>query len=403
MAALRAFLARRPGQSGIVYCSTRSRVEQVCDALNAQGFSATRYHAGLSDEERKNNQTDFQFDRKLIMVATNAFGMGIDKSNVSFVVHYNMPKSLEAYYQEAGRAGRDGEPAQCLLLYSPGDVQTAKFLIEHSADGNEGMTAETLAALREQDRRRLASMVNYCKTSGCLRGYILDYFGQKAPSACGNCGNCNAVRAETDITIPAQMILSCVRRVYDKLGYYVGPALIIRVLRGSKDRRIGALGLDELSTFGLLKGTPQKTVNEYVDRLVELGFLFVEPAHSTLRLTPKAADVLFHQGKVTLLTRGEPPESAARKKNKQEPIRTQAPVEDDSLLSALKAARTRLAQKESVPAYVIFSNATLTDMAAKAPRTTEEFLEVSGVGEVKAKRYGAIFLRIINDYLAADA
>lgn len=399
LAALKTFLSKHPGQSGIVYCSTRNKVEQVCDALNAQGFSTTRYHAGLSDEERRENQTDFQFDRKLIMVATNAFGMGIDKSNVNFVIHYNMPKSLEAYYQEAGRAGRDGEPAQCLLLYSPGDVQTAKFLIEHSADGNEDMTAETLIALREQDHRRLSSMMNYCKTTGCLRSYILDYFGQKATPACGNCGNCKAARVETDITIPAQMILSCVRRVYDKLGYYVGPALIVRVLRGSKDRRIGELGLEELSTFGLLKGMPRKTVNEYIDRLVELGYLFVEPAHSTLRLTPKAAEVLFHEEKVTLLTRDEPKEKTRGKKRKQASIRTQDKGGDDSLLSALKATRTHLAQEEGIPAYVVFSNATLTDMAAKAPRTMEEFLEVSGVGEVKAERYGAIFLRIISDYI----
>lgn len=396
LATLKTFLEERPGQSGIVYCATRSGVEKVCDALNTQGFSATRYHAGLSDEVRQKNQTDFQFDRRLIMVATNAFGMGIDKSNVSFVVHYNMPKGLEAYYQEAGRAGRDGEAAQCVLLYSPGDVQTAKFLIEHSSGENEDMDPRDLALLREQDRRRLSAMVGYCKTSGCLRSYILDYFGQEAPPTCGNCGNCKGLCVETDITIPAQMILSCVRRVYDRLGYYVGTALIVRVLRGSGDRRILELGLEELSTFGLLKGTLRSTVNQYVDRLVELGYLFIEPAHSTLRPTPKAAEVLFHGMKVTMLTREEPEERPRRKKDKHASLPVQT---DDSLLTALKATRTSLAQREGVPAYIVFSNATLVDMAGKALRTMEEFLEVSGVGEVKAERYGAIFLQTISDYI----
>ncbi len=402
LAVLKAFLEERPGQSGIVYCATRSGVEKVCDALNTQGFSVTRYHAGLSDEERQKNQTDFQFDRKLVMVATNAFGMGIDKSNVSFVIHYNMPKSPEAYYQEAGRAGRDGEAAQCVLLYSPGDVQTAKFLIEHSSDENEDMEPKDLALLREQDRRRLSAMVGYCKTSGCLRSYILNYFGQEAPPACGNCGTCKGLRNETDITVPAQMILSCVRRVYDKLGYYVGTALIVRVLRGGRDQRILELGLEKLSTFGLLRETPGRSVNQYIDRLVELGYLFVESAHSTLRPTSKAAEVLFHDAKVTMLTREEPKEVPKRQKGKRPSLPAPAAQVDDSLLAALKATRTHLAQQEGVPAYIVFSNAALVDMAGKAPRTMEEFLTVSGVGEVKAKRYGAIFLQVISEHIAGS-
>lgn len=397
MAALEDFLRERPGRSGIIYCATRSGVEKVCEALQDHGFSATRYHAGLPDEERQANQTDFQFDRKLIMVATNAFGMGIDKSNVSFVVHYNMPKSLEAYYQEAGRAGRDGEPAQCLLLYSPGDVQTARYLIEHSANGNEDMPSETLAILREQDRRRLSAMVHYCKTTDCLRGCILAYFGQEAPPTCGNCGNCKGACVETDITVPAQMILSCIRRVHDKLGYYVGTALIVRTLRGSKDRRISELELEELSTFGLLRATPREMVNRYIDRLTELGYLYVESAHSTLRATPQAAEVLFHGEKVIMLTRETPEEQPKSRRHRRSAV-AEAVLGDDGLLAALKAARTHLAREEGVPAYIVFSNATLTDMAQKAPRTPEEFLRVSGVGEVKAARYGDIFLRVIAEY-----
>ena len=398
LVALRAFLEERPDRSGIVYCATRNGVEKVCEKLNDSGFSATRYHAGLSDEERWQNQTDFQFDRKLIMVATNAFGMGIDKSNVSFVVHYNMPKSLEAYYQEAGRAGRDGEGAECILLYAPGDVTTARFLIDHSADGNEDMEPKTLALLREQDSRRLSAMVNYCRTTGCLRKCLLKYFGQDAPSACGNCGNCRGDYVETDITIPSQMILSCVRRIHDKLGYYVGTALVVRVLRGSGDRRIRELGLDDLSTFGLLKETKRQTINGYINRLVELGYLFVEHTHSTLQPTEKASEVLFRGAKVSMLTRTDFQEERPRRgADRQQSGRKF--VVDDGLLAVLKATRTRLAREEEVPAYIIFSNATLTDMAAKAPRTIDQFLQVSGVGEVKAKRYGTVFLQVISEYI----
>ena len=401
LAALRAFLEERPGRSGIVYCATRNGVEKVCQALNDSGFSATRYHAGLSDEERRQNQADFQFDRKLIMVATNAFGMGIDKSNVSFVIHYNMPKSPEAYYQEAGRAGRDGESAECILLYAPGDVTTARFLIEHSADGNEEMDPETLALLREQDRRRLSAMVNYCKTTGCLRSCLLGYFGQKALPACGNCGSCKGAYSETDITTPAQMILSCVRRIHNRLGYYVGTALVVRVLRGSGDRRIHELGLDELSTFGLLKGTSRETVNGYVDRLMELGYLFVEQVHATLRPTEKTSEVLFHGAKVTMLTRLDFREERPRRHGDKQQSGEILTV-DDGLLAALKAERARLARQEEVPAYIIFSNAALADMAAKAPRTIDQFLQVSGVGEVKAERYGADFLQVISEYMEKD-
>ena len=245
---LRRFLLERPTQSGIVYCATRKAVEEVCAALLALGLPAARYHAGMEPEERRRSQEDFVYDRARIMVATNAFGMGIDKSNVSYVVHYNMPKSLESYYQEAGRAGRDGEAAECILLFAQGDVATAEFFIHQSGDNNEALTPEELEEIQARDYQRLEAMVGYCKTSGCLRGHILDYFGQRHEARCGNCGNCRRSFVQVDITRQAQMILSCIKRAQAKLGYYVGAVLIIRTLLGSKDKRVLELGLDALST-----------------------------------------------------------------------------------------------------------------------------------------------------------
>lgn len=389
--ALIALVRERRGKSGIVYCATRAGVERVCAALNDQGVPAARYHAGLSEEERRTSQDDFQFDRKPVMVATNAFGMGIDKSNVSFVIHYNMPKNLESYYQEAGRAGRDGEAADCILLYAAGDITTAKFLIEHSAENSQLPPSEQAEAHR-RELRRLDTMVNYCKTGDCLRGCILSYFGQPHQTECGSCGNCRGIFTQADITVQSQMILSCIRRIKDKLGYYVGASLILQVLRGSKNQRVLSLGLNSLPTYGLMKGEPASRLQSYLDCLESHGYVFTDPIHATLRLSPQAGQVLFHGERVSMLMKDEPRTAPQTKQNREQAVPGPA---DDGLLTALKAERTRLAQREAVPAYIIFSNATLADMAAKAPRTIEQFLEVSGVGEVKAARYGNEFLSVI--------
>ena len=389
---LKRILAGKKGRSGIIYCSTRKKVEAVCENLTDLGYAATRYHAGLEEAERTANQEDFLYDRKNIMVATNAFGMGIDKSNVSFVIHYNMPKSIEAYYQEAGRAGRDGADADCILLYSSSDVNVAHFLINNGSE-NEELDLKQKEMIRKQDLRRLEAMVGYCKTKTCLRGYILEYFGQKHPDICGNCGSCKGNFEDRDITKEAQMILSCVKRIDDKLGYHVGINLIGRTLRGSKDKRILELGLDELSTYGLLKDRTRSEIHAMIDHLEAEGYLKSDHEFQTLQLAPSAVQVLYHGKPVQMKVETEPeeivPAAAA----------TKMAGEEAELFDVLKELREKLAKEAGIPAYVVFSNATLMDMANRKPKTMSEFRKVSGVGEIKAAWYGTAFLKRIQKYL----
>ena len=381
---------QRRDKAGIVYCATRKAVEEVCENLQLNGIAATRYHAGLPDEERRDNQEDFLYDRKTVMVATNAFGMGIDKSNVSYVIHYNMPQSLESYYQEAGRAGRDGAEAECILLYAPGDVQTAKYLIQHPALSGE-LSQEELEQKQRLDLERLDVMVNYCKTQSCLRGYILDYFGQEHESFCGNCSNCSTETEERDITDQARMILSCVQRMSAKLGYSLGLTSVIRTLLGSRDKRLLQLGLDKLGSYGMLRKLGKDDLRAMAENLESQGYLETDPVHGGVGLTQKAQGVLF-EGK-TVSMRLPKAEASA-------PV--SSPIgggQDPNLLAMLKRLRWKIAMQESVPAYIIFSNATLEDMARKAPTTLEAFAKVNGVGSVKVKRFGEVFVDAIADYL----
>ena len=392
--ALLDFIEARPGKCGIVYCSTRKEVEKVCQMLQNKGISATRYHAGLSEEERHTNQDDFVYDRCKVMVATNAFGMGIDKSNVGYVIHYNMPQCIESYYQEAGRAGRDGENADCILLYSPSDIRTAKFLIQHPTE-NEELSEEERSNLIKRELIRLDAMVGYCNTSHCLRGYILEYFGQEYPQLCGNCSNCESTAEQRDITEYAKMILSCIYRIHEQLGYSLGITLVVRVLHGSREKRIKELRLDRLSTYGLMNHVPRAEIREMISALENQGYIMTHPDRGDLNLTDKAREVLFHGEKVKMLVRKKKREKSRKEDASSNPNTA-------GLLEELKALRLTLAKEENMPAYIVFSNATLKDMAQKAPITMAEFLAVSGVGKFKAERYGQRFLTAIKKYMDGE-
>ena len=395
--ALLAHLMQRRDKSGIVYCSTRKTVEEVCDMLLSRGLPATRYHAGLDPEERLANQDDFLYDRKTIMVATNAFGMGIDKSNVSFVIHYNMPKNMESYYQEAGRAGRDGEAADCILLYNGQDVRTAEFLIEHSHENeDESMDEKTRRQLIERDMERLKQMTFYATTTDCLRRYILNYFGEKAPLCCGHCGNCDTNFEEVDATMDARKILSCVYRL-DERRLHFGKTVVAAVLTGSKSEQINRFHLDTLSTYNIMHEQTAVRVRQLIDVLLERGLLTADPErYNALFLTQTGNALMRGRGELRIkLPREKKPETGARRTEEL------AADVDEKLFEKLRALRTKVAQRAGVPPYVVFSNATLADMAARQPKSEYELLGVRGVGEAKARRYGAEFVDCIRAYLEA--
>ena len=383
-------LRERMGQSGIVYCATRKAVDELAELLTARGFAAGRYHAGLDADERRENQDDFLFDRIQIMVATNAFGMGIDKSNVSFVIHYNLPQNLESYYQEAGRAGRDGSPADCILLYSPGDVRTCEFLIEHGHD-NEELDERTRHLLIERDRERLRQMVFYATTTDCLRRFILKYFGEQAPLSCDNCSNCLTNFELVDATLEAQKIVSCVFRLAQR-GRTVGKSAIADILHGADNARIRQNDFASLSTYGIMRADSMKHIRDLLDRLIEEGYLISTGGeYPVVKLCAKSDDIIRRRLPFAV--------KLPRDKRKQDGRK----ITESSLYEALRALRAEIAAQEKVPAYVVFSNATLQDMCARQPITEGELLEVSGVGRAKADKYGDAFLACIKKHVRKAA
>ena len=383
------------GSCGIIYCATRKAVEEVSEHLTADGIPCTRYHAGLSAEERKKNQDDFIFDRVSLIAATNAFGMGIDKSNVGFVLHYNMPKNIENYYQEAGRAGRDGNEAKCIMLYSGKDVQTNKYLIENSND-NPDLDDETLEMLRKRDMYKLRLMTDYCNTGKCLRQFILDYFGEKRQCTCGNCSNCLGETELTDVTVEAQKILSCVYRLH-KRNLHFGAVVVSEVLKGSETNKVKQFRLDTLSTYGIMKEDTTTRIRQITRFLQAEGYL-TEGEHNTLTLTRKSAEVLMQRGKVMMRipkqSRADRDETA-RTKSRQ----SGAVAFDKELFERLRTLRAKLAAEVNMPAYIVFSDAVLRHMCVLMPVTQSAFLEVPGVGRVKQERYGMYFTAEIQKYL----
>lgn len=366
------YVKKHQDEAGIIYVGTRKDVDALQVLLEIKGIKAGRYHAGMTDEERNQMQEDFLYDNLSVMVATNAFGMGIDKPNVRYVIHYNMPKNMEAYYQEAGRAGRDGLSGNCILLYSPQDTQLQKFLISKSTESE----------IRQQlEYKRLQSMVDYCHTPQCLRAFILHYFGEfDVEEHCDNCSNCKLEGELIDITIDAQKVLSCVYRMHERFGV----KMIAEVLKGSKSAKVKQFNFERLSTYGLMKERKLKDISDLILRLSAMQYLDItESQYPVVTLNELSWQVLRGQKKVW-----------------QKMVIVKKAKAKGELFEALRSLRKELATKEKLPPYMIFSDATLTQMATDKPTDLELMKNIRGVGEFKLQKYGEEFLTVIKSYIS---
>lgn len=365
------YLRQNPTQSGIIYTATRKEADQLYSSLDKQGIKAGKYHAGLTENQRKAAQEAFLFDDITIMVATNAFGMGIDKSNVRFVIHNNLPKNMESYYQEAGRAGRDGEESDCFLLFSPGDIHIQKFLIQENQHD---------PVRKSQDLTKLKAMVDYCHTEKCLQGAILHYFGDERPNyKCGKCSNCIDERESVDITRESQMIFSTIKRVNERFG----KTIIAQILKGSRSKRIKELNLAQVSTFGLLSRQTQQEIIDMIDFLT---------AEQYITLTDSKYPTLILQEKTIPVLKGQ---DAIHKKVARKPESIEV---NDELFEKLRTLRKQIADRDGVPPYVVFADNTLREMSDRLPTTRAQMLEIKGVGETKFEKYGSTFLDLLESH-----
>ncbi len=367
------YLKKNEKEAGIIYAATRKNVDQLYERLCKEHINASRYHAGMNDADRIQEQEQFLQDKASVMVATSAFGMGIDKSNIRYVVHFQMPKNMESYYQEAGRAGRDGLASECILLYSPQDVQIQRFLIDQSSD--KGRISAEL--------EKLQGMVDYCHTESCLQEFILKYFGETETESCGRCGNCTDSRTSIDVTKEAQMVMSCVIR----MGQRFGKNITAQVLTGSKNKKVTEMGFERLSTYGIMKDKSAKDVSDFIEFLISQELIGIEhETFPTLYVSSKGKDILLGKEQVY----------------RRETVQVRQVSKNDPLFEELREVRRQIAEAEKVPPFVIFSDAALKDMCARQPKTSEEFLQVSGVGEHKLQKYGLAFIQAILTFCEAN-
>ena len=365
------YVEENKDNSGIIYASTRKEVDSVYEILKDRGHSVGKYHAGLSDEVRKNNQEDFIHDRLSIMVATNAFGMGIDKSNIRYVIHYNMPQNIEGYYQEIGRAGRDGEKSECILLFAPGDIHTHKYLIEIGTESEDR---------KSNQYRKLQQMVDLVYSNGCFRNYILSYFGEVRENQCNNCSNCLNEGEVTDKTVDAQKVLACIFRMKRSFG----ATMVIDVLRGSKNKKVTQFKFDELSTHGIMKDYSNESLKEFINTLISHGYVdSVEGTFPTLKLNSRSMKVLKSEENVQF-----------------KEFKIERKISDvNGLFDILRELRLEISKESGIPPYMIFGDGTLREMSIKFPISKMEMLDISGVGESKYEKYGDKFSEVISSYV----
>lgn len=408
------YLQVHNSEAGIIYAATRKEVDRLYEVLYKRGIGVGKYHAGMSDEERNRNQDDFTYDRIRIIVATNAFGMGIDKSNVRFVIHFNMPKNMESYYQEVGRAGRDGDEAECVLLYGAQDTHIQRFLLDDSQLPPER---------KRNEYAKLQMMVDYCHTAKCLRKYILEYFGEEVPSDnCGKCESCISRGALTDVTLEAQKIFSCIKR----MGEQYGVQLVASVLKGSNLKKVRQLGFDKLTTYGIMREYTIEVLSDMMNRLAADGYLFVTKGqYPVIKLDKRAYDVLQGKEKVFLKVSEIQMQVSVQKKRKEgnvgaegyeknrqadkalfiektmqtEKVAKTEDMFDEILFDRLRNLRKMMAEKQNLPPYIIFHDSSLKEMCRHLPKDREEMLSISGIGETKFDMYGEIFIEEIQKYI----